>query len=330
MDEMIGRLRIAFQEYNPSNSVTPQRTGFNYTQPTGLVEWMPMHQVGEQVFMKVVGYHPENPVRHGSPTIVSTISSYDTATGHLASLIDGTFATALRTGAASAVASELLALPQSSVLGLVGCGAQSITQLHAIGRIFELERILVYDVDEETASSFGVRAASFGSHVTIQSASLREIAEASDILCTATSVDVGQGPVIRLESTKPHLHVNAVGSDFPGKTELALEFLNRSVICPDFLEQAVVEGECQCLDPGAIGPAIAEIAKAPASFAKYQSQLSVFDSTGWALEDWVASVLILEHALELGLGESVSVEYLPTDPRNPYDFLIPSRVPASH
>ena len=102
------------------------------------------------------------------------------------------------------------------------------------------------------------------------------------------------------------------------------------MICPDFLEQAVVEGECQCLDPGAIGPAIAEIAKAPASFAKYQSQLSVFDSTGWALEDWVASVLILEHALELGLGESVSVEYLPTDPRNPYDFLIPSRVPASH
>ena len=101
---------------------------------------MPIYKKGAEVVIKVVGYHPKNPKNFNLPTILSSISSYDTKTGHLMGIADGVLLTALRTGAASAVASELLAKPESTTLGLIGCGAQSITQLHALSRYSNLKR----------------------------------------------------------------------------------------------------------------------------------------------------------------------------------------------
>ena len=85
---------------------------------------MPLYNQGEKVLIKVVGYHPSNPSEHNLPTIISTISEYDTKSGHLCALIDGVLPTAIRTGAASAIASEMLANSESLTLGLIGCGAQ--------------------------------------------------------------------------------------------------------------------------------------------------------------------------------------------------------------
>ena len=125
MHTLIERLDAAMQGFNPEQTSIPVRSGFNYMEPQmGLIEWMPLYEKGENVVMKVVGYHPHNPLQYNVPTIVSTISSYDTATGHLQGIMDGVLLTALRTGAASAVASKYLAHPQSGTLGLIGCGAQ--------------------------------------------------------------------------------------------------------------------------------------------------------------------------------------------------------------
>ncbi|NEP19666.1 MAG: ornithine cyclodeaminase family protein, partial [Leptolyngbya sp. SIO4C1] len=192
MDEMIARLTRAFEQFDPTETLVPVRTGFSYQQPhVGLVEWMPLFQKPDQIVVKAVGYHPQNPERYRLPTVLSTLSAYDPSSGHLSAVIDGTFLTALRTGAASAIASRLLARPDSRVLGLIGAGAQAITQLHALARCFDLSRVLIFDSDRTVSRSFAARAACLGLTVDIQIADTAEIVATADILCTATSVDVG-------------------------------------------------------------------------------------------------------------------------------------------
>ena len=328
MDNLIDRTAKAFADYDPSATVIPQRTGFHYQSPTGLVEWMPLHECGESVLMKVVGYHPINPIRSGLPTIVSTMSSYDTQTGHLSAIVDATFLTALRTGAASCAASQWLARPDSEVLGLVGCGAQAVTQLHALSRRFPIREVLLHDIDASAASSLRGRLSGIvDESVVFREVSCQELATKSDIICTATSVEIGEGPVMELEQFQPHLHINAIGSDLPGKTELPREFLENSFVCPDFIPQARVEGECQQLPNDRDMVSISEVAKSSDQYDWATKQATVFDSTGWALEDWVAMKWVIEKAKEFGIGTYIAIESLSGDPRNPYQFLTDSVPP---
>lgn len=325
MDEMIARLSEAFSQFDPADTVVPVRTGFNYEHPhVGLVEWMPLFQKYRQIVVKAVGYHPHNPQVHDLPTVLSTLSAYDPTSGHLTALMDGTFLTALRTGAASAIASKHLANPQSKTLGLIGAGAQAVTQLHALSRCFELKEVLVFDSDVQVAKSFVERV--MGLHlqdIEIRQASLAEIVAEADILCTATSVEVGEGPVFTDAGPKPWLHVNAVGADFPGKVEIPLSLLDRSFVCPDFRAQAIAEGECQQFaEQASIGPELFEVIKQPTRYVNQQQQLSVFDSTGFALEDQVAMNMMLDYAKALDLGSWVSLESAAADVKNPYSFVV--------
>lgn len=320
MDQMIKRFYAALREFDAEKNPTPKRSGFQYTSPiVGLLEWMPVMQVGEHITVKIVGYHPENPDKKQLPTILSTISFFDATSGHLIGLADGTFLTAVRTGAASGVASDLLAHPDSKVIGLIGAGAQAITQLHAVLRVRRIEEVLVYDTDDAAAQSFQQRAADI--HSNIRVASLDELTEGSDIICTATSVGIGEGPVFEDRNLKPWVHVNAVGADFPGKIEVPLSLLKRSAVCPDFLAQTSVEGECQQLAPGEIGPNLAELAQQAERFSELQQQPTVFDSTGWALEDQVAMALLMEIAEPAGAGTLIQLESISDDPLDPYKFL---------
>ena len=322
MDELIQELTIAIKNYHKSHTSIPTRSGFHYDLPqTGLIEWMPIYKHESDVVIKVVGYHPNNPKVNQLPTIVSTISSYDTASGHLKSIMDGVLLTALRTGASSAIASRFLADKNSSTLGLIGCGAQSVTQLHALSRLFQIKDVLIYDVDEDSMQSFEHRVESMNLAMNIQYSTIEKIVELSDILCTATSIDVGEGPLFDNIETKPHLHINAIGADFPGKTEIPLSFLKQSFVCPDFLSQALIEGECQKLDQEDIGPNWVEVIQNPSKYESVKSQRSTFDSTGWALEDQVVAELFTKYAQDLGLGQQIEIENVPKDAKSPYEFM---------
>jgi len=323
MDDMIQRLTQAFVAFDNHHTVVPIRSGFNYRTPhVGLVEWMPLLQKTRQIVVKTVGYHPQNPELYQLPTVLSTISAYDPTSGRLLAVVDGTFLTALRTGAASAIASQYLAIPTSRTLGLVGAGAQAITQLHALSRCFDLDRVLVFDSDPAVMNSFAERAAVLSLDIQIQPVPLQQVTTAADILCTATSVDVEAGPVIADFDLKPWLHINAVGADFPGKTEIPLSVLERSLICPDFYEQALLEGECQQVeDPSTIGPELFELMQSPEQYSESQHRMTVFDSTGFALEDQAALNLMLDYADELGLGTWMALESVAADVKNPYSFV---------
>ena len=327
MDRVIDELDRAFRAFDPQHTVVPTRAGFQYESPAlGLIEWMPSMRVGDSAHIKVVGYHPYNGTAHELPTILSTMSLYDVRDGHLKALMDATFVTALRTGAASAIASRLLTPADASELGLIGAGAQAITQLHALSRIFPLRRVFIHDTDPSALQSFRQRIACLGlDQIEIIDAQPAAFLERVDILCTATSVDIGGGPVFEPGNTRAHLHINAVGSDFPGKTEIPKSLLDKALVCPDFAGQAAKEGECQLLEPGQIGPELHELLKRQPQDHAQQQSLTVFDSTGWAIEDMVCMEIFLDYARQLQLGSRLALETLSSDHRNPYHFLSEER-----
>jgi len=323
LDELVDSLEMGFSAFDTDQALLPIRSGLQYDVPVnGLLEWMPVSLKDGRASLKVVGYHPSNPQRSHLPTVISSIYTFDTSSGHMEGIVDGTFLTALRTGAISLVASRLLASPSSGVLGLVGCGAQAVTQAHALSRFFRFRRIACYDKDLKTSESFLNRISFLGIPVdVVKKEELGDLLSDSDILCTCTSEKPGAGPLFGDFSNKKGLHINAVGSDFHGKFELPIKLLERSFICPDFREQAMLEGECQQLLPGQVGPDLSALVNGKANYKSRQSELTVFDSTGHALADYLTSQMFLDYARNLGLGIRMELECIPKDSKNPYSFM---------
>ncbi len=319
MDQMVERLQVAFEDFDPSRTEVPPRSGFHYESPqTGLIEWMPVMAKGEHALLKLVCYHPANPVQSGLPTILSSFALIDAATGHMIAISDGTFLTALRTGAASAVATRALAAAGGGALGIIGCGAQAVTQLHAISRVYPIELVLFWDTDSVARRSFPERMSGWlPSGTRLLETPIELIVPNVDVLCTATSVAVGEGPLFAHSMTRDGIHVNAVGSDFPGKVELPRELLEDSVVIPDFAGQALAEGECQQLDESLVGPELYEVLQGDGTDL-LRGVRTVFDSTGWALEDLIAMEALVDWSEELGLGSEIQLECIPADPKNPY------------
>lgn len=293
------------------------RTGFTRSgEVPGVIELMPHRDPGSSVTVKMIAYSPSNPRNFRLPTILGTVARIDDDSGRLVALADGVLLTAVRTGAASAVASRLLAAPESSKIGLVGTGAQAVTQLHGLSQVFDIESVLVYDIDAATAASFADRVAFVG--VPVEIASPERILAESDIICTATSVPVGGGPVLPEGDHSEHLHINSIGADEVGKTELPKSLLQRAFVCVDHRAQALREGESQQLRPHEIGPSLGHLCAYPDEAVAPRSGLTVFDSTGFALEDHLALDVFLAAAEELGLGTKVSIEHHPENVLDPY------------
>jgi len=320
-DELIEALRSEIAAFDPARVEDQIRAGFNYAQPEhGLVEWMPTMVLGDVVSVKTVGYHPENPVRRGLPSVLATTALYDTTTGALVGLSEATLMTALRTGAASAVVTDAIVAQKPIVLGVVGCGTQAVTQIHAISRVRPIERLVVTDVSPQNAHSLGDRLPE-GLPVPeiVGRRDFDRLVGDLDVLCTCTSVAIDGEPVVSLEHARPELHVNAVGADFPGKTELDLDDVRRSVVIPDVVDQCMIEGESQRLDRSELGPTMTEVLIGGG--LGLGDKLTVFDSTGWGFEDLVSARLFHAHAGRLGLGKRLSLQRTPMDPYDPYESL---------
>jgi ornithine cyclodeaminase/alanine dehydrogenase-like protein (mu-crystallin family) len=321
MDRMIAALTLAFQKVGKDGSYLRSRDGYiDQDDSFSCVEWMPhLNKTERSISVKMIAYQPRNIKRFGLPTVIGTTSLYDFNNGHLVTICDAVILTAIRTGAASAIASQILARPDSSIICLVGAGSQAVTQLHALSRIFSIREVLVYDIDPKVAHSFPERTEFLD--IPVRVCSLKELEQRSDIVCTATSVKNGADPVISGQYLREHVHINAVGADQPEKTELPLSLLKKSFVCPDFIDQAMTDGECQQLKKEEISPSLFELLEKPQDYYKWREQRTIFDSTGLALEDQVALQIMQELVEEEGLGQHLSLEYFPADPHNPYEFM---------
>ena len=320
MDDLYQRLFDGISRFSDKLIFCPEREGFSYSMPsTGLIEWMPLYdERNQRVMIKTVGYHPDNPKARNLPTILSNSSLYDVRSGELICVFESTLATAMRTGAASAIATKALAHPKSKRFGFIGCGAQAVTQAHALSRVFDINELLYFDIDQHVEMTFEKRCDFLEGKINFAKATIDEIVTTCDVVTTATTIEVGKGPLFERSDTLPHVHFNAVGSDFPGKIELPYALLKESFICPDHLEQAIKEGECQQLAANDIGPSLASLIQHADLYSAHQLSKTVFDSTGWSFEDWIVMELFLGYAKSLGLQTSFHMNQSTNDVTNPY------------
>lgn len=289
----------AFRSMAEGTAAMPAKVYLDLPEHAGDFRAMPA-KLGEVAGLKWVNSHPENPKRHGLPSVLGLYVLSDPATALPLAVMDGTSLTALRTGAAAGVASKHLARSDAKTLGLVGAGVQALQFLNAHRELFPGIEVRVADKDGERASRF---AAEHG----VVLASTEEAAD-SDIVCIATP---SRSPVITARMVKAGAHINAMGADAPGKQELDGALLVSARVFVDDMEQATHSGEVNVpLHRGEfareqIAGVIGDVIIGRTTGRRDSDQITVFDSTGLAVQDLALAARIYESAGDRGIEADI-------------------------
>ena len=266
--------------------------------------------IGERSYFaaKTNANFPDNPRRFGLPTIQGTVVLADASTGEPLAVMDSASVTALRTGAATAVAAKFLARREARTATIVGCGVQGEIQLAAIAAILPLQRAWVLDTDHARAEALAVRAeASLGFHVEAGK-DLRTALRDSDVCVTCTS---SRRAFLTATDVAPGTFIAAVGADNRGKQELESALVASATLVVDVFEQCAEIGELQhALAAGLItrDRVHAELADVVASRRPGRTrpdEITIFDSSGTALQDVAAAMVVYEKARAAGRGLEV-------------------------
>jgi alanine dehydrogenase len=253
---------------------------------------------------KVNANFPENPERRGLPTIQGVVVLGEAETGVPLAILDSAEVTALRTGAATAVAARRLARPDSRVATIVGCGVQGRIQLRALRAVLPLARVFAVDVDPARARGLAHEARAEAGLMADATDDLAAAVSASDVCVTCTSA---RRPVLRRAWVRPGTFVAAVGADAPDKQELEPALLAAGRLVVDVLEQCAAIGElAHALREGVLTRAdAAELGQVVAGLRpgrECPDEIVVFDSTGTAIQDVAAAALAYERAVAAGRG----------------------------
>lgn len=254
--------------------------------------------------MKWVNVHTGNPAQ-SLPTVMAVLIYNDPATGYPLAIMDATEITGYRTGATAAIASIYLARKNVNTLGVVGAGRQAFTQIMAHLELFTFREIRVYDLFSKAAE----RLVSLLPQYPLRAVSIQE-AVASDIVCTVTPA---RQPVVRKEYVQPGTHINAIGADAEGKEELEPAVLRMATVVVDDLRQASKAGEINVPISKGLYTAeevranLGEIITGRKKGRADNEQITIFDSTGVAIEDIAVASLLYQKARDKGIGLSVNM-----------------------
>lgn len=282
----------------------------------GVIELMPTSD-GRLYSFKYVNGHPNNP-KTGKLTVTAFGVLADVATGYPLLISEMTLLTALRTAATSAFAASVLARPDSRVMALVGAGAQSEFQALAFHALLGIEEIRVYDPDGLAVDKFMTNAAGFGMRL-VRSASVAEAVAGADIVTVCTAVK-GRQSVIDAAMLRPGTHINAIGGDCPGKTELDPNILDIGKVFVEFTPQTRIEGEIQQVPADYPVVELWEVINGVKSGRSSTHDITIFDSVGFAIEDF--SALRLVHDLTAANRQMVDLVPELHDPKNLYGELV--------
>lgn len=303
MDMVIQAVENAFRQHGRGKTIMPPKIYLYLDKHKGDFRAMPAY-VNKSAGVKWVNVHPNNPTEKNLPTVMATIIYSDPDTGFPLAIMDGTVITNYRTGAAGAVASKYLARKDSKSLGLIGCGAQAQTQVEAISRIFALDEVCVYSKRESSVDKFINK----NSHYKARKASLKEAASC-DIVCTTTPV---RKPIVSRSLIKEGTHINAIGADAAGKEELDPLILKEAKVVVDDIHQAVHSGEINVpITKGLFKPedVCATLGEVVVGLKKVRTgnEITIFDSTGLAIQDVSTAKVIYEQAKQLGIGTELDM-----------------------
>lgn len=304
--DAIEAIERVFIQFADGLALMPPKLYLDFPQYSGDLRIMPASIGSTFAGVKVVNSHPHNP-EHGLPAVVGTYLLVSQETGMPLALLDATYMTAARTGAASAVATRNMAREGSSTLGLIGSGVQAAFQFEAVAEVASIDEVLVWapsrDLERRDRFLLDMRAR----HPRVEFRGVEDVgdAAAADIVCTTTP---SRAPVVADSSIEPGTHINAVGADGPGKQELDPAILRRARVIVDELEQARHGGEVNVplaqgkIRQSDISGSLADVVSGRIPGRTSRDEITVFDSTGLAIEDIAVASIVYQRALEDGLG----------------------------
>jgi len=264
----------------------------------------------DRVAVKVAGGFWENPQRLGLPSVIGTLLLIDGTTGVPLALMDGSQITAVRTGAAGAVAAKYLSRKNCRVLGIIGAGSQAKMQLRGLSMVRPIQTVRIVDpLGVEKARSCAAEMEREMPGMKIRAVeSAEEAVRGADVIVTTTP---STAPLVQNEWIGPGMHITAIGADAPGKQELDPLILKRARVVVDRLSQCRLIGETQhALRCGYIreGDVYAEIGEITAGLKPGRSseeEITLFDSTGVAVQDIATANLVYRIARERGVGTTL-------------------------
>jgi alanine dehydrogenase len=303
MKEVLDSVETAFSAYAKREVQMPAKKYLFF--PEGDLRIMPCYVRGrEEAAVKCVNVHPQNPIEHELPTVMAIIELIDPETGFPLAVMDGTWVTDMRTGASAGVATKYLARPDAEILGIIGAGRQACTQLMAMNEVMKIEKAKVYCRTCSTRSNFAKNATEIYDFEVEAVDSPQKAVEDVDVIVTTTP---SRKPLIKSEWIRPGTHINAMGADAPSKQELETSLLQEAKIVIDSWEQAKHSGEINVpvsqgvLKRKDIHAKLGEIIIGK-KVGREEDEITIFDSTGLAVQDAVTAWQIYRKALEKGVG----------------------------
>jgi ornithine cyclodeaminase len=298
--------------------------------PDGVIELMPIADASRYAF-KYVNGHPKNTAQ-GLSTVMAFGVLADVATGTPLLLSEMTLTTALRTAATSAVAARALARPDSRVMALIGNGAQSEFQALAFHHLLDIEEIRLYDIDPHATAklmrNLQANPDAAGLRL-IACASVREAVRGADIVTTITA-DKTNAAILTPDMLEPGMHINGVGGDCPGKTEIHPDALRAAKVFVEFEPQTRIEGDLQHLPADFAVTELWQVLSGQQPGRDNAGQITMFDSVGFAMEDFSALRYLFDQAQALQLGAPIALMAQLSDPKDLYQLIRPTPARSAH
>ncbi|BBD40454.1 ornithine cyclodeaminase [Aminobacter sp. Y103A] len=284
----------------------------------GVIELMPTSD-GHLYGFKYVNGHPKN-TRDGRQTVTAFGVLADVGNGYPMLLTEMTILTALRTAATSAVAAKYLAPKGADTMAIIGNGAQSEFQAVAFKALLGVNKLRLYDIDASASQKCQANLAGMGFDIVIAD-NAQDAVEGAQIITTVTA-DKQLATILTDNMVGTGVHINAVGGDCPGKTELHKDILLRSDIFVEFPPQTRIEGEIQQL--AADHPVIElwQVMAGKAQGRNSSAQVTLFDSVGFAIEDFSALRYVRDKLIDTGLFEELDLLADPDEPRDLFGMLL--------
>jgi len=309
MKQSIRYIEEAFCEYAQKKAQMPAKIYLDLKKYSGDFRAMPAYLAGlDSCTLKWVNVHAGNK-RIGLPTVMGIIILSDPKNGFPLAVMDGTYATSLRTAAAGAVAAKYCANKNSSAVGLVGCGAQARTQLLALRTLFKVKEVRVWGHKPPLIREF-IKQMKIRKECMIAAKTIEECVGGCDIVVTTTP---SRRPLVKRQWLKQGVHINAIGADAPGKQELDPAILKNAKIIIDDWEQARHSGEInvplhkKLISKKNIYASISQIVFGQKKGRLRKEDCTVFDSTGLAIQDVAIATLIYKTALKRKAGRKLNL-----------------------
>lgn len=321
LGELAGYIEADFRRW-PEFEKSPR---FASHSRDGVIELMPASD-RERFGFKYVNGHPRNYLR-GLQTVTGFGVLADVATGYPLLIAEMTLTTALRTAATSALAARHLARGDARTMAIIGLGAQAEFQAEAFRAMLGVDRLRIFDIDPAATGKFrrNMEGRGFAIHV---AGSAPDATTGADIVTTVTA-DKQHATILSGNMVGAGMHLNAVGGDCPGKTELQPSILDRASVFVEYAPQTRIEGEIQQKPADFPVTELWQVITGEARGRSRRDEITLFDSVGFAIEDYSALRYLLDHTADERLHREVDLLALPQDPRNLFGLLGAAEAPRA-